>query len=252
MEFAALSGKRIVVTGSSSGIGRAIAISCAQAGADVVISCRQSMDRAEAVAAEIQELGRSANVFSVNIVSQWSREAFVKECFDSGPVDAVVNNAGADLLTGDLKDADFSTKLKVLLDVDVTGSIDLSRRFGAQFIEQGHGSILNIGWDQSDRGMEGDSGELFAAAKNAVMGFTRSLSLSLAPTVRVNCIAPGWIKTAWGDGASDYWQQRVMDETPLKKWGLPEDIANMARFLLSEEASFITGQVVNVNGGAVR
>jgi 3-oxoacyl-[acyl-carrier protein] reductase len=100
--------------------------------------------------------------------------------------------------------------------------------------------------------MEGDSGELFAATKNAVMGFTRSLSLSLAPEVRVNCIAPGWIRTAWGDGASDYWQQRVLDETPLKKWGLPQDIANIARFLLSQDAAYITGQVMNVNGGAVR
>lgn len=252
MSFASLSGQRIVVTGSSSGIGRAIALSCAQAGADLVISCRQSMVRAESVAEEIRQLGRRADVFSANIVNQWAREAFEKECFDSGPVDAIVNNAGADLLTGELKEADFATKLRVLLDVDVTGSIDLSRRFGARFAEQGHGRIINIGWDQSDRGMEGDSGELFAAAKNAVMGFTRSLAVSLAPTVNVNCIAPGWIKTAWGDDASDYWQQRVLDETPLKRWGLPEDIAHMARFLLSPEASYITGQVINVNGGAIR
>jgi 3-oxoacyl-[acyl-carrier protein] reductase len=70
--------------------------------------------------------------------------------------------------------------------------------FGKRFQEQGRGVILNIGWDQSDRGMEGDSGELFAAAKNAVMGFSRSLAVSLAPHVRVNCIAPGWIRTAWG------------------------------------------------------
>ena len=112
--------------------------------------------------------------------------------------------------------------------------------------------ILNIGWDQSDRGMEGYSGELFATAKNAVMGFSRSLAVSLAPHVRVNCIAPGWILTAWGEGASDYWQQRVMNETPMKRWGLPQDIAGMARFLLSDEASYITGQVINVNGGAVR
>ena len=84
------------------------------------------MDRAEAVAAEVRDLGRKADVFAVNIVNGWSREAFAKECFDSGPVDAIVNNAGADLLTGELKDADFATKLKVLLDVDVTGSIDLS------------------------------------------------------------------------------------------------------------------------------
>ncbi|MEZ6124432.1 MAG: SDR family oxidoreductase [Planctomycetaceae bacterium] len=167
-------------------------------------------------------------------------------------MDGLVCNAGADLLTGELKNADFATKLQVLLAVDVTGSIEVSRAFGSCMQEQGHGSILTIGWDQSDRGMEGNSGELFAAAKNAVMGFTRSLSLSLAPKVRVNCIAPGWIQTAWGNGASEYWQQRVLEETPLKRWGQPEDIAMMARFLLSDSASFITGQVINVNGGAVR
>ncbi|MCA9059047.1 MAG: SDR family oxidoreductase, partial [Planctomycetaceae bacterium] len=127
-----------------------------------------------------------------------------------------------------------------------------SRGFGHRFSEQGEGCILNIGWDQSDRGMEGDSGELFATAKNAIMGFTRSLALSLAPSVRVNCIAPGWIRTAWGETASDYWQQRVISETPLQRWGEPQDIANMARFLLSCDAAYITGQVINVNGGAVR
>ena len=84
------------------------------------------------------------------------------------------------------------------------------------------------------------------------MGFSRSLAVSLAPHVRVNCIAPGWIRTAWGNFASDYWQQRVMIETPLKRWGEPQDIANMARFLLSDDACYITGQVINVNGGAVR
>ena len=84
------------------------------------------------------------------------------------------------------------------------------------------------------------------------MGFTRSLSVSRAPQVRVNCIAPGWIRTAWGETAGEYWQQRVMSETPLKRWGEPQDIANMARYLLSHEASYITGQVWNVNGGAVR
>jgi len=252
MSFANLQHKRIVVTGSSSGIGRAIAIECAHAGADVVVTYRQSEERANAVAQEIRELGQSATVIQVDIANAESRTDFVQQCFETGSVDAVVNNAGADLLTGAMKDADFATKLQTLLDVDVTGTIELSRAFGEQFTNQGHGNIITIGWDQSDRGMEGNSGELFAAAKNAIMGFTRSLSLSLSPTVRVNCIAPGWIKTAWGEETSDYWQQRVMDETPLKRWGLPEDIANMARFLLSDEASYIAGQVINVNGGAVR
>jgi 3-oxoacyl-[acyl-carrier protein] reductase len=252
MTFANLTQKRIVVTGSSSGIGRAIGLECARAGADVVISYRGSKDRASAVAKEVHELGQTATVIQVDIANSESRAAFAQQCFETGTVDAIVNNAGADLLTGALKNADFTTKLRALLDVDVTGTIELSRTFGEHFQIQGRGSIITIGWDQSDRGMEGNSGELFAAAKNAVMGFTRSLSVSLAPAVRVNCIAPGWIKTAWGEETSDYWQRRVMDETPLKRWGLPEDIANMARFLLSEEASYITGQVINVNGGAVR
>ena len=82
--------------------------------------------------------------------------------------------------------------------------------------------------------------------------FTRSLAVSLAPRVRVNCIAPGWIRTAWGEQASDTWQQRVIRETPLRRWGTPEDVARVARFLASEDAAYITGQIINVNGGAVR
>lgn len=252
MTFANLTGKRIVVTGSSSGIGRAIVLECARAGADVVISYRKSQDRAQQVAAEVTALGRQADVIPVDIADPESCAEFTERCFDTGPADAIVNNAGADLLTGDMKEASFDLKLQTLLDVDVHGTVALSRSFGERLRSQEHGSILNIGWDQSDRGMEGDSGELFATAKNAIMGFTRSLSLSLAPTVRVNCIAPGWIRTDWGEGASDYWQQRVMDETPLKRWGEPQDIANMARYLLSNDAAYITGQVINVNGGAER
>ncbi|HIE98543.1 MAG TPA: SDR family oxidoreductase [Planctomycetes bacterium] len=252
MSFAGLIGKRIVVTGSSSGIGQAIALECARAGADVVVSYRESKDLAEATATGVRKSGREALVLAVDVADPVSRSQFEERCFSFGHIDAIVNNAGADLLTGDMKEADFGTKLRTLLDVDVAGTIEMSRAFGRRFREQGNGCILNIGWDQSDRGMEGDSGELFAATKNAVMGFTRSLSLSLAPDVRVNCIAPGWIKTAWGDGASDYWHQRVLDETPLQRWGLPQDIANMARFLLSEDAAYITGQIINVNGGAVR
>ena len=252
MTFADLTGKRIIITGSSSGIGRAIAMECAKAGGDVVVCYRTSQAAAQEVAEEARSLGRDADVVQVDVGDAASRESFTRHCIESGRVDAIVNNAGVDLLTGAMKEADFATKLKALLNIDVTGTVELSRSFGEHFQTQGHGCILNIGWDQSDRGMEGNSGELFATAKNAIMGFTRSLSVSLAPTVRVNCIAPGWIKTAWGEETSDYWQQRVMNETPLKRWGQPQDIANMARYLLSDDASYITGQVININGGAVR
>jgi 3-oxoacyl-[acyl-carrier protein] reductase len=84
------------------------------------------------------------------------------------------------------------------------------------------------------------------------MAFTRSLSLSLASEVRVNCIAPGWIRTAWGEQAGEIWQDRVLRETPLRRWGTPQDIARLARFLVSDDASYLTGQIVNANGGAVR
>ena len=97
--------------------------------------------------------------------------------------------------------------------------------------------------------MAGDSGELFAATKGAIMAFTRSLAKSLAPHVRVNCVAPGWIKTAWGERASAAWQERAVRESLLARWGTPEDVARAVRFLVSPEAAFITGQVLPVNGG---
>src|SRR5438309_4552637 len=109
-----------------------------------------------------------------------------------------------------------------------------------------------MGWDQSESGMEGDSGELFAATKGAILAFTKSLSLSLAPEVRVNALAPGWIRTAWGEAASSTWQERVLRETPLHRWGTPQDVAALARWLVSPAARFITGQVVRCNGGAIR
>ena len=112
--------------------------------------------------------------------------------------------------------------------------------------------ILTVGWDQAETGMEGDSGELFAAVKGAVTCFTRSLALSLAPEVRVNCLAPGWVRTAWGETASPAWQERVRRETPLGVWGLPEDVAAAAVWLASPAAAFVTGQTIRVNGGAVR
>jgi 3-oxoacyl-[acyl-carrier protein] reductase len=251
--FGNLEGRRAVVTGSSSGIGRAIVRELASAGADVVVHCHRSLDAAEEVAAEIRIVGRRAEVVAADLSNQAESRELVSRAWSClNGVDIWVNNAGADLLTGDYAALDFDQKLKRLLTVDVAATARLSRLAGKKMAEAGSGVILNIGWDQADRGMEGDSGELFAAAKNAVMGFTRSLAVSLAPDVRVNCIAPGWIRTAWGKTAGDYWQQRVKQETPLDRWGLPEDVAKLARFLASADADFITGQVINVNGGAVR
>jgi len=251
--FGDLSGRKAVVTGSSSGIGRAVALEFARAGADVVVHCRRTEQAAAAVAAEIHALGRSAQVVRADLADAEGLAAFLDAawtCF--GRVDVWVNNAGADLLTGEESQLGFAEKLTRLLDVDVRSSILLSRLVGQRMFESRRGVILNIGWDQADRGMEGASGELFAASKNAVMGFSRSLAVSLAPHVRVNCIAPGWIRTAWGEMAGDVWQERVRRETPLARWGTPEDVAKLARFLASDDANFMTGQVIRINGGAVR
>lgn len=254
-DFGTLTGLRAVVTGASSGIGRAVGWEFARAGADVVIHCRQSREGAESLAREIRYLGLRAEVLTADLGEPGAEplQAFVEaawSCFSGA--DIWVNNAGVDLLTEGPTRFDYAEKLQRLLDVDVRATVLLSQWVGQRMSEAGGGVILNIGWDQADRGMEGESGELFAAAKNAVMGFSRSLAISLAPTVRVNCIAPGWIKTAWGEGASESWQQRVCRETLLDRWGTPADVAKMARFLASPDADYITGQVINVNGGAVR
>lgn len=253
MSFAVLDGLRAVVTGSSSGIGRAMALELARAGADVIVHCRYSLQEAQRTAAAVHALGQHAVVITGDICDEHSLPKLIDDAWNAfGQVDVWVNNAGVDLLTGDGAKLDYAQKLARLLEGDVRSTMLLSKQAGARMKEAGGGAILNIGWDQADRGMEGDSGELFAAAKNAIMGATRSLALSLAPHVRVNCIAPGWIRTAWGEQASDVWQQRVLRETPLARWGTPEDVARLARFLVSPDASYITGQVMNCNGGAVR
>lgn len=251
--FGNLEGSRAVVTGSSSGIGRAISTEFARGGADVVLHCRRSLEAAEVAAEEIRALGRRAQVLQADVGNEDESRQLVEQAWaEPAGVDIWVNCAGADLLTGEDAKLDFDRKLERLLAVDVSGTIRLSRLAGQKMQEAGAGVILNVGWDQAQRGMQGESGELFAAAKNAIMGFSRSLAVSLAPDVRVNCIAPGWIRTAWGEQAGEYWQRRVERETPLRRWGTPEDVARLARFLASPDAAYITGQVINVNGGAVR
>lgn len=251
--FANLNGHSAVITGASSGIGRAIALEFARGGATTLVTCRNSIKRLDETVAEIGRTGADVSAFVGDLAdAQTCRQLVDTAWRRHGEISIWVNNCGADVLTGPAAKLSYQEKLDVLLDVDLQATIRLSRLAGARMREAGRGVILNVGWDQADRGMDGESGELFAAVKNAIMGFTRSLSLSLAPEVRVNCLAPGWIKTAWGETVSDYWQQRVLDETPLKRWGTPQDIANTARFLCSDEAGFITGQVINVNGGAVR
>jgi 3-oxoacyl-[acyl-carrier protein] reductase len=244
---------RAVVTGSASGIGRAIVLELARAGADVIIHGRRSLTAGLAVAADAETHGVRTQLILADVRQIADCERLVERAWQTWPgLDIWINNAGADTLTGEAAHWPFERKLEELLAVDVTATMRLSRAVGRRMKQSGKGVILNVGWDQAETGMEGDSGELFAATKAAVMAFTKSLALSLAPEVRVNCLAPGWIKTSWGERASEAWQQRAVRESPMRRWGTPEDVAAVACWLASPGASFLTGQVIRVNGGAVR
>lgn len=248
-----LVGRTAVVTGSSSGIGEAILRELADAGAEVIAHASASFERAESLAREIAANGGTARALAADLRSVEESRRLVDAAFAaSGRVDIWVNNAGADILTGRASRLEYLEKLELLLAVDLRATMLLTREVGRRMRARGSGVIINLGWDQAETGMEGDSGELFAAVKGGIMSFTRSAALTLAPEVRVNCIAPGWIRTAWGREAPPAWQERVLRETPVGRWGEAGDVARAARFLVSPEAGFLTGQVLRVNGGAVR
>lgn len=246
-----LQGKRAVVTGASSGIGRAIALALAARGAELTLHARSNQAGLDELQAELAACGRPIQTYLADFSQAAECERFVAEAWTAGPVDIWIQTAGADVLTGAAAEESFAAKLERLWRVDVQGTITTCRAIGGRMQPRGSGAILTVGWDQAAVGMEGDSGQMFAATKGAVMAFTRSLAKTLAPEVRVNCLAPGWIQTKWGDDAPDYWRRRAMSEALLGRWGTPEDVAGMAAFLVSPEASFITGQVININGGFV-
>ena len=252
-----LEGKSAVVTGSSSGIGRAIALELAASGANVIIHGATSVSGAKQTETLVREFGRLATVRMCDLSDGQLRRQFVDDCWTKqGPIDIWVNNAGSDVLTGEAANWTFEKKLQRLWEVDVLGTIGISRDVGKRMVGETYSSglppaIVNIGWDQAPPsvGMSGESGELFAAAKGAIMSFTRSLARSLGPHVRVNCVAPGWIKTKWGSVASDYWNTRAISESLMERWGTAEDVAKTVRYAVSADAAFVSGQILNVNGG---
>ena len=241
------------MTGASSGIGRAIAERFAAEGAVVLLTHRASPERAREVADAIAARGGRALVRQADLATREACERLVAEaCEELGRVDVWVNNAGADVVTGEAVAWDWERKLDLLLAVDLKGTIACSYAIGEVMREQERGgAIVNMSWDHVTSGMAGENPQLFSAVKGGVLAFSKSLGRSLAPAVRVNVLSPGWIETAFGEHADPEFHRSVAQHTPLERWGRPEDVAAAALYLASPEAAFVTGQAINVNGGVV-
>jgi 3-oxoacyl-[acyl-carrier protein] reductase len=249
----ALAGRSVVVTGGSSGIGRAIALGCARAGATVALTFRENESGARAVQREIASLGCGAHVFRLNIADSDAARAFAGEAAGVlGQVDAWINNAGADILTGPTANASVLERLDQLIAVDLRGTMMASWQAVELMSGQPDGGVLiNMSWDHVITGMSGTNPELFAAVKGGVLAFSKALARSAAPKVRVNVLAPGWIDTSFGEGLDPARRETIARSIPLQRWGTPEDVAAAAVFLASPSAAYMTGQTLFVGGGAV-
>ena len=250
---APLAGRTVLVTGASSGIGRAIAIAAARAGADVGVTYRSNENGAREVERAIVSDGRRAFVARMDLADVHSIRATAHAVRDAfGRIDTWVNNAGADILTGGAESLSTIDKLDLLVRVDLRGTMLASWEAAEMLEAQADGGvIINMSWDHVITGMAGTNPQLFAAVKGGVLAFSKALARSVAPRVRVNIIAPGWIETSFGSRVDKRVYREVAESTPLKRWGTPGDVAGAAVFLASPAASFLTGATIHVGGGVV-
>jgi len=237
-EFCSLAGRRALVTGGSRGIGAAIARQLAAAGAQVVIGFNSGADEAAALAAEIGGLALQANVSSAADAAR-----LVEEARD---LDILVNNAGLtrDGLLARMSDEDWQT----VIDTNLSSVFYTCRAVARPMMKKRAGAIVNV---SSIVGIHGNWGQTnYAASKAGIIGFTKSLARELGSRgVRANVVAPGYVQTRLTDVLPDDAKQAMLTATPLGRLGEPADIAGAVRFLCSDEASFITGEVLLVDGG---
>jgi 3-oxoacyl-[acyl-carrier protein] reductase len=237
-DFASLAGKTALVTGASKGIGRAIAAELAAAGASVVVGYRSGQEEAEALAAEIGGRAIQADVSDPEEAKRLVEEA--------GDVDVLVNNAGVtrDGLLARMPDDDWRT----VLETNLSSVFYTCRAVTRPMMKKRAGSIVNI---SSIVGVHGNWGQTnYGASKAGIIGFTKSLARELGSrNVRANVVAPGYVKTQLTDVLPEEATKAMLENTPLGRLGDPEDVAGAVRFLCSDAASFITGEVLLVDGG---
>ncbi|MFQ5959958.1 MAG: 3-oxoacyl-[acyl-carrier-protein] reductase [Candidatus Methylomirabilales bacterium] len=242
-----LKGRVAVVTGGSRGIGRAIALALAEAGADVAINYQRNKASAQEVAQAIEKMGRAAEFCQADISNPEQvlrmRDAILQR-FER--VDILVNNAGINRDKSFIN-MDYET-WKAVVSVDLDGAFHCTKAFVVGMKTRGYGRIINI---SSVVGQMGNFGQAnYAAAKAALLGLTKTLAKEFAAKgVTVNAVAPGFIETEMVTATPDEVKETVLAQIPLRRFGRPEEVAHAVVFLASEDAGFITGQALNVNGG---
>ncbi len=241
-----LDGKVALITGGAQGIGRVISEELAGQGAHVILG-DVNLEGAEKTVAELKQAGAKASAVRIDV----SSAADVQSAFDSiiknyKPVDIVVNNAGItrDGLLVRMKEADWD----LVMNINLKGSFLCSQQAAKQMMKQKSGAIVNIA---SIVGLMGNFGQAnYSASKAGLIGFTKTLAREVAPRgIRANAIAPGFIDTEMTRVLEESVREKLVEQIPLARLGQPEDVARCVSFLVSEKASYITGQVISVNGG---
>lgn len=242
-----LSGKVALVTGASRGIGKEIALTLAGYGADVIVNYNGSKEKAEEVVNEIKTLGRKAVAVQCNVAEEEASGKMITEMLaEFGHIDILVNNAGItkDNLIMKMTGEDFDT----VVNTNLKGVFNTIKHMYRPFLKQRSGRIINL---SSVSGVLGNAGQAnYAASKAGVIGLTKSVARELASrSITVNAVAPGYIETDMTGAMSDAAREATLSQIPLKRVGQPKDIAETVAFLASDKASYITGQVISVDGG---
>ncbi|CDQ40149.1 MULTISPECIES: 3-oxoacyl-[acyl-carrier-protein] reductase [Virgibacillus] len=244
-----LNGKNALVTGASRGIGRAIALELAKQGANVAINYSGNEAKAQAVAEEIKQMGREAFIVQADVASETSVKDMMKEVVSQfGSLDILVNNAGItrDNLLMRMKETEFDE----VINTNLKGVFVCTKAVTRQMMKQRSGKIVNVA---SIVGISGNPGQAnYVAAKAGVIGLTKTTAKELASrNIHVNAVAPGFISTDMTDALTEEQHNQMLQMIPLEKLGEPEDVAKVVRFLASDDANYITGQTIHIDGGMV-
>jgi len=242
--------RTVVITGAGRGIGRTLALGFAAQGARVLVHYAHSKQQAEEVVRQIIATGGQANLVQADLSKPEEITRFVNDTHTlCDHIDVWINNAGASANSQETRGMSEVEIFERMMNVDVLGTWRCCREI-EPYMHDG-GCILTTGWDGALSGIAGLPGQLYAMSKGAIISLTRCLAVEYAPRIRVNCIVPGHIENDWSQSLSTGSRQNIIRQVPMQRWGTREDVLGAALFLASPTASFITGQVLLVNGGEV-